>query len=145
MNENTNLLSEEKISYIKTHIIEPAIIKEITDLTTAHLKWYNISNKSETLSQVLLLLNVIFSVLASYYDELYLSVISTCLGAFSLALKSFSGYCMVESKESRNQLNNYLIKLKIETLPDVDVSKSIEETDLIPKSVHSIQNNDNNV
>jgi hypothetical protein len=146
-NDTTNLLSNETIENVRKNIIEPEIVKNVTQLVSAPRYWRKSANLAQTLSQIFVGINIILSFCSTGLNMPILSIIAGVIGTIAIVLSQFASFSEKEGKESNAELNILLAKvLHLESLPDLITTdgdkkdEDIERADTtnINKSTHNI-------
>ncbi len=131
LSDNTKLLSDESIQNIKKNIIEPELIKNVTELASAPRYWRKTANVAQTISQIFVGINIILSFCASGLDLPILSIVAGIVGTIAVVLSQFSSFSEKESRESNTELNILLSKvLRVDIIPDLVITDDDKEPDL---------------
>lgn len=123
--------------HINISLLQPNYIDEITIFIKGRSRWRTYGITFETSSKILMGIGSILSFASGVYSNTNYSFIAGSISTLSVVCLQFSSFCYRESKKSTDDLNTLLRKLKLDTIPDLDVP--FEE---IPQNIRlqSIQN-----
>lgn len=107
--------------HINISLLQPNYIDEITIFIKGRSRWRTYGITFETSSKILMGIGSILSFASGVYSNTNYSFIAGSISTLSVVCLQFSSFCYRESKKSTDDLNTLLRKLKLDTIPDLDV------------------------
>lgn len=105
--------------HITLNLIQPNYINEITTFINGRSRWRSVGMAFETTSKILMGAGSVLSFAAGVYSNVNFSFIAGSVSTLSVVSLQFATFCYRESKQSSDDLNIILKKLKLDTLPDI--------------------------
>lgn len=103
---------------IEEQVINPTINNEIDKLLKSRNKWRKISNISETVGNLLIVVATILTFANGVYNcNSALAFSAGCVNVASISILKFSTYSAGESSERNRLLNELLIRVNVQPLP----------------------------
>lgn len=111
-------------STIESDVIDPSVLKNIKDTSSASYFWRKIGNVCEALGKLFVGIQGILAFAASTYNMQTLSFISGAMSILAMALFTYSSYSMQESKERTTELNMLLTYKGITNVPNIAIDSA---------------------
>jgi hypothetical protein len=113
---------------VENRLVNNSILIEVEDLIVSRIKWRKISNISEFIAHVLLIVTTILAFTGGIYEFKLLYFFTGCASTTALGLLKFSSYAIKESKERTETLNVLLTRLYIPTFNSPIISEIVNRT-----------------
>jgi len=112
-------------------------INEISEFIKGRTQWRTIGLTFETISKIFMGAGSILSFAAGVYVNTNYSFIAGSVSTLSVVSLQFATFCYKESKQSTDDLNTLLRKLKLDTIPELNVS--LEDNPIIKDHAISLR------
>jgi hypothetical protein len=109
---------------IRKEVIEPDLLKNIKDTSSAAFFWRKVGNVCEAVGKMFVVFQGLLAFASATFNVSYLGFISGALSIVAMGLFSYSTYSMNESKERSNQLNMLLTYTGIDPVPSIEIDSA---------------------